>query len=68
MLDLLGQCEQKLLKLMDDLGGKDIEDILKEDAEVKHDVLMFVVYVYYSLFQMILPAFKNHSYFLVLLQ
>jgi hypothetical protein len=34
VLDLLGQCEQKLLKLMDDLGGKDIEDILKEDSEV----------------------------------
>ena len=34
VLDLLGQCEQKLLKLMDDLGGKDIEDILKEDTEV----------------------------------
>ena len=35
VLDLLGQCEQKLLKLMDDLGGKDIEDILKEDAEFR---------------------------------
>ena len=36
ILDLLGTCEQKLLKLMDDLGGKDINDVMKEmeDAEV----------------------------------
>lgn len=36
ILDLLGTCEQKLLKLMDDLGGKDISDVMKEmeDAEV----------------------------------
>ncbi|EDO35840.1 predicted protein [Nematostella vectensis] len=30
ILDLLGTCEQKLLKLMDDLGGKDISDVMKE--------------------------------------
>ena len=37
ILDLLGTCEQKLLKLMDDLGGKDINDVMKEmeDAEVR---------------------------------
>jgi len=37
ILDLLGTCEQKLLKLMDDLGGKDVSEVLKEmeDAEVK---------------------------------
>lgn len=36
ILDLLGTCEQKLLKLMDELGGKDINDVMKEmeDAEV----------------------------------
>lgn len=37
ILDLLGTCEQKLLKLMDDLGGKDINDVMKEmeDAEFR---------------------------------
>lgn len=30
ILDLLGTCEQKLLKLMEELGGKDIQDIVKE--------------------------------------
>jgi len=30
ILDLLGSCEQKLLKLMEELGGKDIQDIVKE--------------------------------------
>ena len=37
ILDLLGTSEQKLLKLMDELGGKDVDDIMKEmeDAEVK---------------------------------
>ncbi|XP_066916489.1 outer dynein arm-docking complex subunit 3-like [Clytia hemisphaerica] len=30
ILDLLGISEQKLLKLMDELGGKDIQDIVKE--------------------------------------
>ena len=36
ILDLLGTSEQKLLKLMDELGGKDINDVMKEmeDAEV----------------------------------
>ena len=36
VLDLLGTCEQKLLKLMDDLDGKDISDVMKEmeDLEV----------------------------------
>lgn len=44
ILDLLGTCEQKLLKLMDDLGGKDINDVMKEmeDAEV---MLKFSGYV-----------------------
>lgn len=39
ILDLLGTCEQKLLKLTDDLGGKDISDVMKEmeDAEVNLD-------------------------------
>ena len=37
ILDLLGTCEQKLLKLMDDLGGRDISDVMKEmeDMEVR---------------------------------
>lgn len=37
ILDLLGTCEQKLLKLTDDLGGKDISDVMKEmeDAEFR---------------------------------
>ncbi|XP_046844613.1 outer dynein arm-docking complex subunit 3-like [Xenia sp. Carnegie-2017] len=35
VLDLLGQCEQKLLKIMDDLGGKSLDDILKEDSEFR---------------------------------
>lgn len=37
ILDLLGTSEQKLLKLMDELGGKDINDIMKEmeDAEFR---------------------------------
>lgn len=37
ILDLLGTSEQKLLKLMDDLGGKDIDDVMKEmeDAEFR---------------------------------
>lgn len=37
ILDLLGTCEQKLLKLMDDLGGKDVSDVMKEmeDAEFR---------------------------------
>lgn len=41
ILDLLGTCEQKLLKLMDDLGGKDINDVMKEmeDAEVMLNLL-----------------------------
>ncbi|XP_065068944.1 outer dynein arm-docking complex subunit 3-like [Rhopilema esculentum] len=30
VLDLLGTIEQKLLKLMEDLGGKDIQDVMKE--------------------------------------
>lgn len=37
ILDLLGTSEQKLLKLMDELGGKDVDDIMKEmeDAEFR---------------------------------
>lgn len=37
ILDLLGTSEQKLLKLMDELGGKDINDVMKEmeDAEFR---------------------------------
>lgn len=30
VLDVLGTIEQKLLKLMEDLGGKDIQDVIKE--------------------------------------
>eukprot|EP00112_Aurelia_sp_Birch-Aquarium-sp1_P003348 Seg1374.4 transcript_id=Seg1374.4/GoldUCD/mRNA.D3Y31 product="Coiled-coil domain-containing protein 151" protein_id=Seg1374.4/GoldUCD/D3Y31 len=30
VLDLLGTTEQKLLKLMEDLGGKDLQDVMKE--------------------------------------
>ncbi len=30
VLDLLGTTEQKLLKLMEDLGGKNIQDVMKE--------------------------------------
>lgn len=37
ILDLLGTSEQKLLKLMDELGGKDVNDVMKEmeDAEFR---------------------------------
>ncbi|XP_015775617.1 PREDICTED: coiled-coil domain-containing protein 151-like [Acropora digitifera] len=37
ILDLLGTSEQKLLKLMDELGGKDVDEIMKEmeDAEFR---------------------------------
>lgn len=40
ILDLLGTSEQKLLKLMDELGGKDVDDIMKEmeDAEVNEKI------------------------------
>lgn len=45
ILDLLGTSEQKLLKLMDELGGKDVDDIMKEmeDAEVKWENWKIVV-------------------------
>ena len=37
VLDLLGICEQKLIKLVDELTGKDIQDVIKEmeDAEYR---------------------------------
>jgi len=35
VLDLLGTCEQKLLKLMDDLDGKDINDVMKEMEDME---------------------------------
>merc|ERR1712141_855751 len=34
VLDLLGTIEQKLLKLMEDLGGKDIQDVIKEMEDI----------------------------------
>ena len=34
VLDLLGTIEQKLLKLMEDLGGKDIQDVMKEMEDI----------------------------------
>jgi len=37
ILDLLGTCEAKLLKLLEELGGKDIQDVMKEmeDSEFR---------------------------------
>ena len=47
ILDMLGTCEQKLLKLMEDLGGKDIQDVMKEmeDMEVLWNFLL-IVFIY----------------------
>ena len=38
MIDLLAQCEQKLMKLMEDLDGKDVSELYSgmEDEEVSN--------------------------------
>ena len=42
ILDSLATCEAKLLKLLDDLGGKDIQDVMKEmeDSEFRGNLEM----------------------------
>ena len=39
VLDLLGTIEQKLLKLMDELSGKDIQDVMKEMEDLDVSLL-----------------------------
>lgn len=40
ILDLLGVCEQKLLKLVEELEGKDIQDVIKEMEDSEFRVSM----------------------------
>lgn len=63
ILDLLGTCEQKLLKLMDELGGKDINDVMKEmeDAEVRRKFLGKWTWVFRGYLAAILLGRKKKS-------